>query len=338
MSDFLQAARHTDRNRPLPHQDAAWHWAWTLLSKQQQAEFLELFRADPPDQLPVANSWAGIAAAAKRSGARYPELVAAQWQLESHGGTAMAARNNPFGIKGQGTVSRTSEVVGGKTIEIDAEFQDFSDLAEAVDYLVSRWHRDWTDGRGRHYRGCNGCATREEAALHLSREGYATDPAYSKKLIALMREHAPIAQVVPVEGFTPQSSFDLRITPHFTYGEFALGQEARRFQHPYQCRVALELAQFLETLRTAFGNKAVIITSGYRPDAINRACGGARDSEHLFSAPGVGAVDVAVDGVSAAEVQRWIDKHWPFSVGYGAEKGFVHVGRRADGGRRRWDY
>jgi hypothetical protein len=37
-------------------------------------------------------------------------------------------------------------------------------------------------------------------------------------------------------------------------------------------------------------------------------------------------------------VQRWCDTNWRFSLGYGASQGFVHLGRRADGRRRRWNY
>jgi GH24 family phage-related lysozyme (muramidase) len=90
---------------------------------------------------------------------------------------------------------------------------------------------------------------------------------------------------------TPSSPFSARITPHIRIGEFALDQEARRFDHQYQVDTAAELAAFLERARGAFGNKPLIITSGYRPAAINRQVGGASGSEHLFNAPGVGAVD-----------------------------------------------
>jgi GH24 family phage-related lysozyme (muramidase) len=48
MSNFLTAARHTDPQNPLPHQDAAWQWAWELLTGDERAEFLEMFRAAPP--------------------------------------------------------------------------------------------------------------------------------------------------------------------------------------------------------------------------------------------------------------------------------------------------
>mgnify|MGYP002633550145 FL=1 len=78
----------------------------------------------------------------------------------------------------------------------------------------------------------------------------------------------------------------------------------------------------------AFGGKRITITSGYRPAAINRQVGGASGSEHLYDAPGVGAVDFYVDGADINAVQSWCDKEWPYSIGYGAAKGFVHLGIR----------
>jgi len=137
---------------------------------------------------------------------------------------------------------------------------------------------------------------------------------------------------------TPRSSFATRLTPNVRLGEFALDQEARRFQHQYQVDTAAELAAFLERVRAAFGGKPVIITSGYRPPAINRSVGGASGSEHLFDAPGVGAVDFFIKDADINAVERWIDKEWPYSHGYGAKKGFHHVGIRKGRPRVRWDY
>jgi hypothetical protein len=136
---------------------------------------------------------------------------------------------------------------------------------------------------------------------------------------------------------TTSSPFTARITPHITLGEFALDQEARRFDHQHQIDTAAELAAFLERVRTAFGGKPIIITSGYRPAAINRAVGGATSSEHLYSKPGEGAVDFVVHNADMQAVQRWCDKEWKHSLGYAAPN-FIHLGRRADGQRRRWDY
>jgi len=138
--------------------------------------------------------------------------------------------------------------------------------------------------------------------------------------------------------FTPESPFTFKITPHITYGEFALGQEARRFHHQHQCDTAVKLAQFLEKARTQFGDKPITITSGYRPAAINRQVGGASQSEHLYNAPGIGAVDFNIIGADINAVQTWCDKAWPYSLGYGAPKGFVHLGIRQGSPRVRWEY
>jgi len=136
---------------------------------------------------------------------------------------------------------------------------------------------------------------------------------------------------------TVDSPFSSRLTPHITLGEFALGQEARRFDHQHQLDTAAELAAFLERVRSRFGGP-VIITSGYRPPAINRSVGGASKSEHLFPARGEGAVDFYVKGASINAVQSWCDEHWPCSLGYGAKRGFVHIGIRQGRPHVRWDY
>lgn len=136
----------------------------------------------------------------------------------------------------------------------------------------------------------------------------------------------------------PSSAFTARITPHVQLGEFALFQEARRFDHQYQLDTAAELAAFLERARIRFGGKPVVITSGYRPRAINASVGGASGSEHLYDAPNVGAVDFYIREVNINHVQEWCDANWPYSLGYGAPKGFVHLGMRRGKPRVRWDY
>jgi GH24 family phage-related lysozyme (muramidase) len=135
----------------------------------------------------------------------------------------------------------------------------------------------------------------------------------------------------------PGSPFTARITPHIRLGEFALDQEARRFTAQHQIDTAAELAAFLERVRVQFGGRPIVITSGYRPEAINRQAGGASSSEHLYK-PGCGAVDFYIDGADIYAVQNWCDKAWPHSLGYGAYKGFVHVGIRQGRPKVRWDY
>ena len=45
--NFLAAARATTKPTPLPHQQAAWSYAWELLSDDEQSAFLDKFRSDP---------------------------------------------------------------------------------------------------------------------------------------------------------------------------------------------------------------------------------------------------------------------------------------------------
>ena len=135
----------------------------------------------------------------------------------------------------------------------------------------------------------------------------------------------------------PSSPFTARITPHIRLGEFALDRPERRFTAQHQIDTAAELAAFLERVRTQFGGKPIIITSGYRPPAINRSVGGASGSEHLYNAPGVGAVDFVIQGADMMAVQRWCDQNWPFSLGYAAPQ-FIHLGIRQGRPRVRWDY
>lgn len=155
---------------------------------------------------------------------------------------------------------------------------------------------------------------------------------------ALWRQGLPQQPQASPYKVKPSDPFSARLSAHFTLGEFALGQEVRRFQHQHQVDTAAELAAFLERVRVAFGGKRITITSGYRPPAINRSVGGASGSEHLYDAPSVGAVDFYVDGADINAVQAWCDKNWPYSLGYGAPKGFVHLGIRQARPRVRWPY
>jgi hypothetical protein len=203
---------------------------------------------------------------------------------------------------------------------------------------VDRWYKDF--GR---FKGVNRAKTRNECCQLLVKENYATDPEYSTKLIQILDRQLGTAGNVPKEEtskprFNPWSPFTFKVTPNITYGELTLNQEARRFTKQYQCDTALEICQFLEKVRSAFGNKPLIITSAARPEPINTQVGGAKNSEHTYNAPSKGAVDFYIEGANIYVVQDWCNKHWPYSLGYGALKGFVHIGIREGRQRIRWDY
>ena len=171
----------------------------------------------------------------------------------------------------------------------------------------------------------------EAALLKIAPDALNRDQPWFKTWSQAGKQHSP-------RKVAPSDAFSTRISKNFTLGEFALGQPARRFVAQHQVNTAIELAAFMEKVRTAFGDKRVTITSGYRPAAINRQVGGASASEHLYNAPNVGAVDFYIDGADINKVQAWCDREWPYSLGYGAPKGFVHLGIRQGRPRVRWDY
>jgi hypothetical protein len=176
--------------RSLPHQMAA---ITELEEAINKADPKLLNRTQPwfktwsqaGKQLSIPNTWDGIILAGRTAGAKFPELVAAQWALESNHGKVVSGRNNFFGLKGDGTDTSTQEFINGHWVTITASFLNFPDIQTAVCYLVDRWYKDF-----KIYKGCNNAATLEEAAAWLQKEGYATDPAYSSKLINIINDRA----------------------------------------------------------------------------------------------------------------------------------------------------
>jgi hypothetical protein len=149
-------------------------------------EWVQLWRLPPP-KVPTqafSNTWEGIEAAAAAAGAKFPEVVAAQWALESAYGTALSGKNNFFGIKGPGTVKTTWEDYGNGPVTIKASFKDFATPFDCVNHLVTEWYKDYKG-----YKGVNRASTREDCAYLLKAEGYATDPIYAQKLIRIMQQN-----------------------------------------------------------------------------------------------------------------------------------------------------
>jgi hypothetical protein len=135
-------------------------------------------------------TWGEIARLAGAAGSKYPELVAAQWALESGWGAKVTGKNNFWGIKGKGTKTETTEYINGKQIVITDEFMDFNTPEDGVKYLVDRWYKDFNN-----YKGVNNASTREEAARMLVTEKYATDPKYAEKLIDIMDKNSVLKTI-----------------------------------------------------------------------------------------------------------------------------------------------
>jgi hypothetical protein len=167
--------------KKLPHQISAWEWLETQIPKEVLNSFAVRYRAEPVSNQTYPNTWDGVTASAKAAGAKFPEVVAAQWALESGWGEHTSGKNNYLGLKGSGATLNTQEYINGQWITIKAGFLDFPDLHTCVCYLVDRWYKDYEQ-----YKGVNRANSRNECANLLKVEGYATDPSYPTKLIQIM--------------------------------------------------------------------------------------------------------------------------------------------------------
>lgn len=328
----------------LSHQIDAVIWLQENIPNDVLEKFENKWRKEPKKEITLSeskkeiNTWEDVYQAAKKAGAKYPDCVCAQWALESGWGKHFSGKYNAFGLKGTGSTVNTKEFVNDKWITIQAGFIDFPDLQTCVSYLVDRWYKDFGG-----FKGVNRAESRNECARLLVQEGYATDPDYADKLMQIMDRQLQNFGEKPSDNphhnsFDPSSPYTYKVTPHITYGELTLNQEARRFTKQYQCETAKKLCLFLERVRKNFGDKPIIITSASRPEPINTEVGGAKNSEHTYSNPSKGAIDFYIKDVPLLDVQDWCDKNWTYSLGYGAEKGFVHIGIREERTKIRWNY
>ncbi len=101
----------------------------------------------------------------------------------------------------------------------------------------------------------------------------------------------------------------MQLTDHFSMAEMTFSQTAERrgiYNQPGHDERAnlLRLARRLEEVRWSCGNRPIVITSGYRCDALNSAVGGAPTSAHLDGR----AADIKVVGMSVLEVAVAIER------------------------------
>jgi zinc D-Ala-D-Ala carboxypeptidase len=105
----------------------------------------------------------------------------------------------------------------------------------------------------------------------------------------------------------------VNLSPHFTLAEFTHSQTAARLgldnDPPIEIVAALKrTAQGLEAVRVRLGGVPIIISSGYRSPAVNRAVGGSERSQHMrgeaadFTAPRFGTPRQIVDALADSDV------------------------------------
>lgn len=136
-----------------------------MATKEQKERFMAIYQA------------------AVNAGEPHPEIVAAQWAIESSWGKSPSGKNNVFGIKAgkndAGSLVGTHEVINGKRVAIKDRFKDYNSIDESVADRVN-----FTKNNPRYKKaGYFDATSPAEAAMALQKAGYATDPNYANSLI-----------------------------------------------------------------------------------------------------------------------------------------------------------
>tara|TARA_Y100001938_G_scaffold76856_1_gene106319 strand:- start:4251 stop:7916 length:3666 start_codon:yes stop_codon:yes gene_type:complete len=134
------------------------------------------------------DKWNWVVNQARQAGAKYPELIAAQFMLESGRGANVSGTHNYFGLKTTATDPdstwlETSEFKNGKWVKVMAPFKNFDSPEAAIKYLSKLWYKDFGA-----YKGANNGKDINSAIQVLVDGDYATDPDYAKKLLKLLQE------------------------------------------------------------------------------------------------------------------------------------------------------
>lgn len=116
-----------------------------------------------------------------------------------------------------------------------------------------------------------------------------------------------------IKSYIMDTDGNVKLARHFKVREFACKDDSQVvFIDDY-------LYTILDILRHKIG-KPVIITSGYRTPSWNAKCNGAKYSYHMRGM----AADIRVDGMSAKELAKELDKIVPNGCGIIVYNTWVH--------------
>jgi zinc D-Ala-D-Ala carboxypeptidase len=105
----------------------------------------------------------------------------------------------------------------------------------------------------------------------------------------------------------------VRLSPNFTLAELTVSETAARrgidnTPPPEIIENLKRLAEALQEVRRLLGNKAILVSSGYRSPELNVAVGGSKNSDHCkglaadFIAPSFGSPDDVIKAVVASDI------------------------------------
>lgn len=123
------------------------------------------------------------------------------------------------------------------------------------------------------------------------------------------------------------SDFGAPVGRYVTVGEILQFDSRRRPKSgSAEERALLALAQEFDAIREAWKGP-LGVTSGYRPEPINRQVGGVPGSYHVKGM----ALDIYPIGASLDAFHRWLLQRWSGGYGDGRRKGFIHIDTRQGG-------
>ena len=188
----------------------------TVMGKPAKEELV--YNQDPP----LEERKRIIYEMAAKSGAKFPEAVVAQYQLETGSGESNVGTNNFFNLKAVDGQDYTEKVVheyekDGEKYYEKAKFINFDTAQEAVDYLVKLWYKD--------YKGYTGVETNSEnageVAEKLQAETFATDPNYANKLKRILKENQGLINKIKEGKASPEEISKLEMKTGYTADELA---------------------------------------------------------------------------------------------------------------------